>query len=65
MNCLKNKPWKQSQVQTDKPKFYSLLKEAFDTFLNFLAATGLEADDVYNFYFKKSEVNRFRIRSKY
>jgi hypothetical protein len=65
MNCLKNKPWKQSQVQTDKNKFYSLLKESFETFIMFLVAAGLKPDDIYNYYFRKSEVNQFRIRSKY
>jgi len=65
-NLLKNKKWKQTQILTDIKKYRSYLITAYNTGLNLLMdCCGLSADDIYNFYFKKSEVNKFRQRSKY
>lgn len=64
-NCLKNKPWKQTQMQTDVGKFFGLLGIAFNGFFRLCAAAGIDADLMFQLYFKKSEVNKFRIRSQY
>ena len=64
-NCLKNKPWKQTQMLTDKQKFEKYLGQAWSYFKENLYNEGLEDEDIYNLYFKKNEVNKFRIRSKY
>lgn len=65
-NTLKNKPWKQTQMLTDRIKFYGYLQAVWDNFMFYLrAGIGLSEEDIYNFYFKKNEVNKFRIRSKY
>lgn len=65
MNCLKNKPWKQSQMMTDEDKFYGFMKESLLMLLAVLVRAGLTAKDVYGLYFRKNEVNKFRQRSNY
>ncbi len=65
MNCLKNKPWKQSQMLTDNKKFYYHLEQAWIEFYRLFFSYNLSLEDVYVIYFKKSEVNKFRQRSKY
>lgn len=64
-NCLKNKPWKQSHVLTDRDKFYYYLHSAFFNFISFCKSAGLTADSLYNMYFRKNQVNQFRQRSGY
>lgn len=64
-NCLKNKPWKQSHMQTDKPKFYQRLNKAFEEFISLCKAAGFTAESLYDMYFRKNEVNKFRQRSGY
>ena len=65
MNCLKNKPWKQSQMMTDEDKFYGYMKESLLMLLAVLVRAGLTATEVYGLYFCKNEVNKFRQRSNY
>lgn len=65
MNCLKNKPWKQSHMRTDKEMFYNRLEKVWLDYMGILAVAGLEAKDIVDIYLKKSQVNGFRIRSKY
>lgn len=64
-HLLKNKPWKQSQMLTDVAEY----KDRFTgIFLNFIALciyTGMSAESIFNLYFRKSEVNKFRQRSNY
>lgn len=64
-NCLKNKPWKSSPILTDKVHFYEEVSDAFHFFVRFCINAGLDADDLYRLYFKKSEVNKFRQESNY
>lgn len=65
MNTLKNKPWKQSEIETDKNKFFRLLKESYESYLRLLKFIGLTKETMYCYYFKKNKVNQFRQRSKY
>jgi hypothetical protein len=65
MNCLKNKPWKKSQVLTDVPKFKGYVVRSFLRLARYAWTIGMDADDVLAFYFKKSLVNKFRQRSGY
>lgn len=64
MNLLKNKPWKQTQYNTDENRFFKYLLEALRKYfiLMFQFMTKLE---IMNFYFRKTEVNNFRIKSNY
>ena len=65
MNCLKNKPWKQTHMETDKEHFYEEIADAFHFFIELCIIAGLDAEKLYDLYFRKSEVNKFRQRSKY
>lgn len=69
-NCLKNKPWKQTQLPTDLTHFFEEMADATHFFVRmWLYMFGPNPDDaaeaMYKFYFKKSEVNKFRQESKY
>jgi len=65
MNCLKNKPWKQTHMETDVVYLRTKLIGAFIHFVAMLKTAGLSADDIYSYYFKKNKVNQFRQRSNY
>lgn len=64
-NTLKNKPWKQSEVSTDRTHFYEELADAFHFFIELCITAGMDAEDLALMYLKKSEVNKFRQRSRY
>ena len=64
-NCLKNKPWKQSMMKTDREAFYKRLAEAWVCYIAILVISGMGAEDIANVYLKKSQVNQFRQRSNY
>ena len=63
--CLKNKPWKQTHVRTDKLKYDIYIIEAFKGFIALCIKNNLTAEKLYNLYFRKNEVNKFRIKSNY
>lgn len=64
-NCLKNKPWKQSQMMTDESKYQEELVKGFLVMMGLFYNMGMSVDIVYFLYFKKNMVNQFRIRSNY
>lgn len=65
-NCLKNKPWKQSQMLTDHNKFFKLLEVEFGQFIVLCRHAGFEdARSLYDMYIRKNQVNQFRQRSNY
>lgn len=64
-NCLKNKPWKQSMMKTDREAFYSRLSEVWVIYITILVVSGMNAQDIADIYLKKSQVNQFRQRSNY
>ena len=63
-NCLKNKPWKQTNMITDKPAFYDNLTKVWLSYLKLLFKY-MTPDEVTDIYLKKSQVNKFRQRSNY
>ena len=65
MNCLKNKPWKQTHMATDKEKFYGYLQEAWSNMIFLFEAWAIKPPKLYQLYYRKSEVNKFRQRSNY
>lgn len=66
MNKLKNKPWKQTHMVTDETAFRDCLFPAWLGYFRVLHQKyGLNGEDIFNLYFRKSEVNKFRIRSHY
>lgn len=64
-NCLKNKPWKQSMMKTDREAFYNRLSEVWVLYITILVVSGMTAQDIADIYLKKSQVNQFRQRSNY
>lgn len=64
-NCLKNKPWKQTQMLTDKDKFNTHLAGAWHSFFRMWYEYGMSLQDMYVIYAKKARVNEFRQRSQY
>ena len=64
-NCLKNKKWKKTQVLTDIKSFDKCVRVFFNSVLQMLIDENLSELDIYNLYFKKSEVNKFRQKSNY
>lgn len=64
-NTLKNKPWKTTQMPTDKSRFYENLDHAWVKFILLWRTTGATPQDVYSLYMKKNSVNKFRISSNY
>lgn len=64
-NCLKNKPWKQSQMLTDIPEFNNRLFETWVSYINIMSLMFDSPDEIVDIYFKKSNVNKFRQRSGY
>lgn len=64
-NCLKNKPWKQSQMMTDEPYFRAQVCRVWRSFIALCNRSGIDENKLTQLYFKKSEVNKFRQRSDY
>lgn len=64
-NCLKNKPWKQSMMKTDREAFYGRLTNVWVCYMAILAMAGMKPADIADTYLRKSQVNQFRQRSNY
>ena len=64
-NCLKNKPWKQSMMKTNKENFYKHLKLVWSNYVAILTSQDLTEEEITDFYLRKSQVNQFRVRSHY
>lgn len=65
MECLKNKPWKLSQVPTDVDHYYEELADALHFFVELCSASGLDAGTLYQYYMAKAGVNQWRQATKY
>ena len=61
-NCLKNKPWKEHHLLTDVTKYRGYLVQAFICLYHLFP---VEENTIYSLYFRKNQVNDFRIKSKY
>lgn len=70
-NTLKNKKWKNTQMMTDKTKFFkNYMKAMFGIFsiprMDVRPATSYDPFDVlFSYYVKKAKVNKFRQESNY
>ena len=64
-NCLKNKPWKQTMMKTNKENFYYHLRIVWKLYISILISQGFTSEDIIDVYFRKSQVNKFRQRSNY
>jgi hypothetical protein len=64
-NCLKNKPWKQTHMITDKLKYAGFIDQAWASFIRLCAFVGFTPESLYDMYFRKNKVNQFRQNSNY
>jgi len=64
-NCLKNRVWTQTEPVTDMNHFLEEISDALLFFIEFLIASGLDPEKVFQLYLRKQKVNKFRIKSKY
>lgn len=64
-NCLKNKPWKQSMMQTDRVAFFARLNSVWARYIAIMETVFESPEDIVSVYLKKSQVNKFRQRSNY
>lgn len=64
-NCLKNKPWKSTHMQTDISNFQSKMTYAWHSFCMVLAMIDIDHTKLYQLYFKKNAVNQFRQKTNY
>lgn len=64
-NCLKQRPWKCTHQLVDAPKFRSHLVKSYPALMCCFQLVGMSSEGVFRMYFRKSEVNKFRIRSNY
>lgn len=65
MNCLKNKPWKQTPVPTDIDHYYEELADFLHFTVELFITSGLDAKKLFALYFLKMNVNEFRQISGY
>ena len=65
MNCLKNKPWKQTQMSTDVEHYQEEVADALHFFIELCILSGLGPDELFDMYMAKSKVNEFRQESQY
>ena len=65
IDCLKNKPWKQTMMEVDVNHFQEEIADALHFFVEACIVAGISADDLFNLYMRKSKVNEFRQRSNY
>jgi len=65
-NELKNKPWKQTQLPTDKETFFDRLRQA-GVMINVMLYSNLRltSEEIYTNYMKKNTINKFRQKSQY
>lgn len=66
IDCLKNrKPWKLTRTPTDRDHYYEEIADAFHFFIRLCIHSGMTAEDLYNQYFHKSNINKNRQESGY
>lgn len=64
-NALKNKPWKQTEMRAQSTIFKDHLIRALIVFLEGYHMVGMRKKEIFEEYYKKNQINRFRINSKY
>lgn len=64
-NTLKNKPWKQTQVISDTKMFTFYMAKAFQNLLSLTRIAGIDEEALFAVYYKKNQINLFRVKSRY
>jgi NTP pyrophosphatase (non-canonical NTP hydrolase) len=65
INNLKNKPWKQTDRPTDVEAFKEELADAWHFFIEFHILAGIDPEEVFRSYFRKTFVNVNRQQNGY
>lgn len=66
VQTMKNwKAWKQTEMPTDANHWKEEMIDAWHFFMEALLLAGVTPDEMYDLYFRKKEVNDFRIESNY
>jgi hypothetical protein len=60
INHLKNKPWKQTHVETDREAFVEELADVWHFFIELHLIAGVEPLEVFTSYFRKAFINAQR-----
>jgi len=63
--CFRNKAWKQSEVLTDIDHLKEELADCLHFYIELCINLGITAPELFELYFKKQEVNRWRQATKY
>lgn len=63
-NCLKNRPWKQTDEHTNIEKFQECMLLGFRAFVNLLWSLGHTNESIYSIYYHKNIINQNRIADK-
>ena len=64
-DCLKNKAWKTTMIETDVVHLKEEMADALHFFIEACILIGMDAKELFEFYMKKNAVNKFRQRSEY
>lgn len=64
-NCLKNKPWKNTHMTTDKIHFLEEIVDSVHFMVELLIMIGFTPETITMMYLDKNDVNGFRIDSNY
>lgn len=65
MQELKLKPWKRTEISTDKEALFGELGDCFHFFVEFCITAGMTAEDLHRVYFKMHSKNVNRQNSDY
>src|SRR5690606_9858686 len=60
MNELKNRPWKQKTYPVDLAKYYEEIVDALHFFIELCILSGLDAQQLYDMYMDKANINKHR-----
>jgi len=63
--CLKNKPWKMSEVPTDVDHLKEELVDALHFYVELCINVGIDSEELFNLYMKKNKVNQWRQETNY
>ena len=63
--CLKSKPWKVSEILVDVDHLKEEISDSFHFFLELCICLGIAPEELFQLYFKKHEVNSWRIKTNY
>jgi NTP pyrophosphatase (non-canonical NTP hydrolase) len=65
INNLKNKPWKRSDTKTDVDKFKEELADMWHFLIEMHIIAGIDSEEIFRMYFRKTFINVNRQQSGY